>query len=110
MRRMRISTLIGTAALCSLALPQVASAKSCLRWDDINTLKRQDPQTLVAKTHAGAYTIKFKQPCAYLRTPSNYFQLRLHDRRECVTTIGALPVHEAGSCFIDSIEPIEDGR
>ena len=106
MHRFPLKSITLAALAFAMLLPQTAGASSCLRWDDINTLKRETPDTVIARTHDGDYTIKFKQACAYLRTPANYFVVRPHDHRSCVKTLGALPVHEAGACFIDSIEPV----
>jgi hypothetical protein len=99
------STLAALAVAMTL-VPQVASAKQCLTWYDIQSLKRQDSKTVVARSYQGDFAITFRDACAYLRTPDNYFVVRPHDHQSCVKDLGALPVNESAACFIATIEPV----
>jgi hypothetical protein len=107
MRGLLAWTTLSAVVFAVTLAPQVASAKQCLRWDDIQTLSRQNPTTVLARSRHGDFAITFKDSCAFQRTPANYFVVRPHDHRSCVSDLGALPVNEAAACFIASIDPVE---
>ena len=105
-RLVRMSALIAIAVTFAQSAPQAATSRGCLRWSDVETLTRTGPDTVRAKTRSrGSFVIKFTGKCDFQRSPDNYFIVRLHDRNECVKSLGAIDVHNAGACFIDSVAP-----
>ena len=52
------------------------------------------------------YRHHLKGHCDYMRSPDNFFIVRLHSRWECVDSLGTIDVHNAGACFIESVTPI----
>lgn len=106
-----MSGLLARSTLAALAVamtlvPLAASAKQCLRWDDIQSLTRQDPKTVMVRSRYGDFAITFKNACAFQRAPDNYFIVQPHDHNSCVRALGALPVNESAPCFIASIDPV----
>lgn len=98
-----ISTLVAAAP----GDPQAAGRRACLRWNDIDTITRSGPDTVLVKSRRrGDWQIKFKGHCDYMRSPDNFFIVRLHSRWECVDSLGTIDVHNAGACFIESVTPI----
>ncbi len=104
-----MSMMIALSSMAAAAEPQTASVRGCLRWSDIETLTRISPDSVLAKTRRrGDYVIKFRGTCDFQRSPTNYFIVRLHDRMECVSSLGAIDVHEGGACFIESITRLNE--
>jgi hypothetical protein len=103
---LRSLTLPAIALALVVLAPAVASADQCLRWDDIQSLNRQGKDAVLARSAKGDFLIKFKAACPYQRTPANYFIVDLYQRSECVRTIGALKLNEAGTCFITGIDEV----
>lgn len=102
--------LLGMAMMGALvaAAPQAVGAQACLRWNDIDTITRSGPDTVLVKSRRrGDWQIKFRGRCDFQRSPNNFFIVRLHDRWECVSSLTVLDVHEAGACFIESVTPIK---
>lgn len=105
--------LLGIVATSALAVTaaiqtQAADRRACLRWNDIDTITRSGPDTVLVKSRRrGDWQIKFRGRCDYQRSPMNFFIVRLHDRWECVASLGVLDVHEGGACFIESVTPIK---
>lgn len=85
-----------------------AERQACLRWNDIDTITRSGPDTVLVKSRRrGNWQIKFRGSCDYQRSPNNFFIVRLHDRWECVKSLAVLDVHEGGACFIESVTPVK---
>jgi len=102
-----IGAMIALSVAVMAGSPASASP-ACLRWNDIETLTRSGPDTVLAKTrHKGDFQIKFRGACDYQRSPANFFIIRLHDRWECVSSLHVLDVHEGGACFIESIARVK---
>jgi hypothetical protein len=105
-RLLGVSALIAVAVASVQSAPQAVASRGCLRWSDVETLTRTGPDTVRATTRRhGNFVIKFKGRCDFQRGPDNYFIVRLHDRHECVESLGAIEVHNAGACFIDTVTP-----
>ena len=99
--------VIIAAAAAAMGGSQAADKQACLRWNDIDTITRSGPDTVLVKSRKrGDWQIKFRGSCDYQRSPNNFFIVRLHDRWECVKSLGVLDVHEGGACFIESVTPI----
>lgn len=101
------ATLVLTLAAAVGAQAAEAKGQTCLRWDDIDTMTRKAPDTILAKTRTrGTWEIRFKGRCDYMRFSDNYFIVKLFSRNECVRSIGVLHVNNAPSCFIESVTPL----
>lgn len=108
MRWLLSMAVLGALAAAAPGEPQAASARACLRWNDIDTITRSGPDTVLVKSkRRGDWQIKFRGNCDFQRSPNNFFIVRLHDRWECVSSLTVLDVHEAGACFIESVTPIK---
>ena len=102
-------SVIVALSVAAAAEPQTANVRGCLRWSDIETLTRMGSDRVLATTRRrGDFVIKFLGICDFQRSPTNYFIVRLHDRMECVGSLGALDVHEGGACFIESITRVNE--
>jgi len=109
MRLLLAMSMTIALSMAVAAEPQAANVRGCLRWSDIETLTRMGPDSVLATTRRrGDYVIRFRGTCDFQRSSTNYFIVRLHDRMECVSSLGVLDVHEGGACFIESITRVNE--
>ncbi len=105
MRRM-----VALGILAFAMQPGIAAADEgrCLHYRDLDGISKVDTQTLVAKAKGGGrYKILVDAKCQYQDWPENYFVTRNMSPHECVSPGDALALHLGGSCFIQSVTPIQ---
>lgn len=106
MVRVLALTLLALAAAGTVA--SGAENRRCLRYYDMDGLKKVDQSTLIAKAKGGGrYEIKVDAQCRYLEWPQDYFETRLDSPFECVRPGDTLVLHRGGNCFVQSVTPLE---
>lgn len=100
-------TLLGLSVVAGSA--SGADNRSCLHYRDLNGITKIDTETLIAKRKGGGrYEIKVDAQCRYLDWPQNYFETRNSSPFECVRPGDALVLNRGGSCFVQSVTPLDE--
>jgi hypothetical protein len=108
MVRVLALTLLGLSVLAGAAAG-AEDRRSCLHYRDLNGITKVDTETLIAKRKGGGrYEIKVDADCRYLDWPQNYFVTRSSSPSECVRPGDALVLRRGGSCFVQSVTPLDE--
>jgi hypothetical protein len=98
----------GTLALTAASPQAEAYPKACLKFRNLDGLKKVDDHTFIASTKYGKdkYVVKMRGECHDLDDPDNYYTVRLYGDYECFDRDDILQFRYGGTCFIDSVTPV----
>jgi len=103
-----IAAAVAGALMLSISAPTASAGGSCLRFRDLQDLRKVDDHTAIAHTRSsGKYLVTFRGSCRQLgRWHDDYYTVRLHSNSECFDHDDVLVFRYSGSCFIQSVEPM----
>lgn len=101
-------TLLAFAVQASVATA-ADGKRSCVRYRDLDGIKKVNTETLIAKVKGGGrYEIKVDAQCRYLDWPQDYFVTTNSSPNECVRPGDALVLNRGGNCFVQSVTPLAE--
>ena len=98
---------LGGAATLAYVSPQAeASSKVCLKFRDLQGLKRVGERTFIAstKSRTNKYLVTMRDACRNFEQMDNYYTVRLYSNSECFDRDDALVFRWGGACFIENVE------
>jgi hypothetical protein len=102
-----VLALGGTATLGWVSPQAEASPKVCLKFRDLQGLKRVGERTFIANTryNKGKYLVTMRDACRSLEDLDNFYTVRLYSDRECFDGDDVLVFRWGGSCSVESVVP-----